>query len=165
MRQNRPFEPNRFSIPFEIPNLIASEAIWMSFPSRRPARSTRLSRAAHGTFSGVTRRDRSMLPKPASACFVIADIFDNFDAAADARRLQRSSGPARSAKSRCRELKKRIASSQGCASARSVCTIRYSRTHYSLTSFTYFASPSDFSALPLSSLSAFMNSAKPAESR
>ena len=34
-----------------------------------------------------------------------------------------------------------------------------------LASFTYFASPSDFSALPLSSLSAFMNSAKPAESR
>jgi hypothetical protein len=33
------------------------------------------------------------------------------------------------------------------------------------THFTHFASPSDFSALPLSSLSAFMNSAKPAESR
>jgi hypothetical protein len=29
----------------------------------------------------------------------------------------------------------------------------------------YFASPSDFSALPLSSSSAFMNAAKPAESR
>ena len=38
-------------------------------------------------------------------------------------------------------------------------------TRYSLTSSTHFASPSDFSALPLSSLSAFMNSAKPAESR
>jgi hypothetical protein len=45
LRQNRPFEPNRFSIPFEIPNLIASEAI-----------SFQLAGTTYQAFKSCTRR-------------------------------------------------------------------------------------------------------------
>ena len=44
-RQNRPFEPNRFSIPFEIPNLIVSEAI-----------SLQLAGTTYQAFKSCTRR-------------------------------------------------------------------------------------------------------------
>jgi hypothetical protein len=44
-------------------------------------------------------------------------------------------------------------------------TRRLIRATLAVTHFIHFASPSDFSALPLSSLSAFMNYAKPGESR
>jgi hypothetical protein len=58
--------------PSETSNLIASESGWVPFPSRWPAQSARLL-VLHKALS-LRGRDSSMLPKPESACFVIADI-------------------------------------------------------------------------------------------
>ena len=60
--------------PSETSNLIASEAGWVPFPSRWPAQSARLLVLHKGLSQELRGRDSSMLPKPESACFVIADI-------------------------------------------------------------------------------------------
>jgi len=60
--------------PSETSNLIASEAGWVPFPSRWPAQGARLLVLHKGLSQELRGRDSSMLPKPESACFVIADI-------------------------------------------------------------------------------------------